>query len=537
MPEKSRSANIPTRLRRLALFPLAAIGVVLALLVAPGTQTASAAVLFGHDISWPQCPSTFPPTSTQFLVIGLTNGLPFTENPCVASQAAWAQGLGKPTHAYTMAGFPTTAQLTTFGSSGPWSASTRAGRLSNAGYAEAAYAVATVRRVAGWQPRMIWVDVEPRDTEPRRQPWPSSTTAQRVENRYVVEGLMRGLRDAGFSYGLYSNASGWQTITGSWWLPGVPVWATAGTLDYPTEALDRCTQPSFSGGRVYLAQWWDDVFDYDRTCGTYDFATLPMPASTLTASTGEFNGDWRTDVVARWTSGALKLYAGNGNGSVGLGVTIGSDWSAYSMLDTVGDLSGDGRPDVVVRQRSNGYLWLFRGTGRGGFIAPAVLLGTGWNVMNAIVGPGDLNGDQRVDLLARQASNGDLFLYRGTGRGGFAARVRVATGWNRYDLLVPVGDVSSDGRPDLMARERSTAYLWLLVGNGAGGFGAPTRVGAGWNQFTAVMSPGDLTGDRVGDVLARNTAGELYLYPRTAANGWAPRRLVSTGWNIANAIF
>lgn len=540
MLESSSHPWISPRLRRLALIPLAAIGVVLGLLVAPGapgTPSASAAVLLGQDISWPQCPSTFPPASTQFVVIGLTNGLPFTENPCVATQAGWAQGLAKPTHAYTMAGFPTAAQLTAYASSGPWSASTRAGRLSNVGYAEATYAAATIRRVAGWQPRMVWIDVEPRDTAPRRQPWPSSTTAQRVENRYVIEGIMRGLRDSGLSYGLYANTTGWQSITGSWWLPGVPVWATAGTLDYPTEALDRCTQASFSGGQVYLAQWWDAVSDFDRTCGTYDVASLPLPASTLTASTGDFNGDWRGDVIARWTSGALKLYAGDGRGSHSAGVTIGSNWSAYSALETVGDLSGDGSPDVVVRQRTNGYLWMFRGTGKGAFIAPAVLLGTGWNVMNAIVGPGDLNGDQRVDLLARQASTGDLFLYPGNGRGGLGARVRLATGWNRYDLLVPVGDVSTDGRPDLMARERSTGFLWLLVGTGTGGFGAPVRVGAGWNQFTALMSPGDFTGDRVGDVLARNGAGQLFLYPRTATNGWSPPRLVSTGWNIANAIF
>src|SRR5690349_16187851 len=305
MPESSRYQWIPARLRRLALIPLAALGVVLGLLVAPSLPTASAAVLFGHDVSWPQCPSTLPPTSTQFLVIGLTNGLPFTENPCLASQAAWTQGLAKPTHAYTMAGFPTAAQLTAYGSRGPWSSSTRAGRLSNVGYAEATYAVASIRRVAGWQPRMVWIDVEPRDAAPLRQPWPSSTAAQRQENRYVVEGIMRGLRSAGFSYGLYANASGWQSISGSWWLPGVPVWATAGRLDYPTEALDRCTQPSFSGGKVFLAQWWDDVWDYDRTCGTYDFSTLPMPPSNLSASTGDLNGDWRGDIVARWTSGAL----------------------------------------------------------------------------------------------------------------------------------------------------------------------------------------------------------------------------------------
>ena len=82
---------------------------------------------------------------------------------------------------------------------------------------------------------------------------------------------MRGLRDAGFSYGVYSYLSGWQSITGSWRLPGVPVWATAGRLDYPGEAQDRCRQASFSGGRVQMAQWYDDTRDYDLTCDPYTF--------------------------------------------------------------------------------------------------------------------------------------------------------------------------------------------------------------------------------------------------------------------------
>ena len=55
--------------------------------------------------------------------------------------------------------------------------------------------------------------------------------------------------------------------------------------------------------------------------------------------------------------------------------------------------------------------------------------------------------------------------------------------------------------------------------------------------MTAIMSPGDFTGDRVGDVLARDTSGNLWLYPRTAAGGWGTRSLVSTGWNIANLVF
>jgi hypothetical protein len=51
------------------------------------------------------------------------------------------------------------------------------------------------------------------------------------------------------------------------------------------------------------------------------------------------------------------------------------------------------------------------------------------------------------------------------------------------------------------------------------------------------VAPGDFTGDRVADVLARDSSGNLWLYPRTASNGWGTRTRVGTGWNITNAIF
>jgi hypothetical protein len=111
----------------------------------PGAQPARAATLYGHDISWPQCPEAvggyglpMPPTSTQFVIIGLTKGLPFTENPCLADQVSWATSRGKPTHGYAMAAFPTAAQLTAYRAAGPWSSSTRAGQLSNVGHVDAA---------------------------------------------------------------------------------------------------------------------------------------------------------------------------------------------------------------------------------------------------------------------------------------------------------------------------------------------------------------------------------------------------------------
>ena len=60
--------------------------------------------------------------------------------------------------------------------------------------------------------------------------------------------------------------------------------AWARTNGKPSEALDLCRKTSFSGGRVYVSQWYDDVRDYDLTCGNgwNGFNALETP--------GDFNG-------------------------------------------------------------------------------------------------------------------------------------------------------------------------------------------------------------------------------------------------------
>ncbi|NVM94134.1 hypothetical protein G6034_04260 [Arthrobacter sp. AETb3-4] len=498
---------------------------------------AQAAPLSGNDISWPQCPTSeggsglpLPPDSAQFVIIGLTKGLPFTTNPCLSSQVGWAKSGNKPAHGYAMAAFPTAAQLSSYKGRGPWSSATRAGQLSNVGYAEASAAVSAMAG-ASFRPPVVWIDVEPRTA----QPWPASTAAQQRENRLVVEGLMRGLRDAGFAYGLYSFASGWAAITGSWLLPGVPVWATAGRLDYPTEAADMCTRASFSGGHVYLSQWYDDVRDYDMSCGSYAFTNLPMPGSSLSGSTGEFNGDWNNDVLARvGSTGQLRLYPGNGKGAFTAGTTIGTGWQGMSALDTVGDFNGDGYGDVLARDAA-GALWLYPGNGRGGWLA-RVKVGSGWNGFSAILGPGDFNGDQKVDVLARDAT-GALWLYPGNGRGGWLARVKVGSGWNGFSAILGPGDVNGDGTADILARQASTGELWLYPGSGRGTWLSRVRVGIGWNSMTALASPGDFNGDRTPDVLARDAAGNLWLYARKGNTAWFPRTQVGWAWNSINTIF
>jgi hypothetical protein len=48
--------------------------------------------------------------------------------------------------------------------------------------------------------------------------------------------------------------------------------------------------------------------------------------------------------------------------------------------------------------------------------------------------------------------------------------------------------------------------------------------------MTAILSTGDFNGDGKNDVLARDSGGNLFLYPGNGTSGWLSRSQVGWGW-------
>ena len=81
----------------------------------------------------------------------------------------------------------------------------------------------------------------------------------------------------------------------------------------------------------------------------------------------------------------------------------------------------------------------------------------------------------------------------------------------------------------MLARD-SAGGLWLYAGSGDRRLGQPALIGSGWNIMTAIIGPGDWDGDSKADVLARDTTGRLWLYPGNGTGGWGCQRQVGSGW-------
>ncbi|MGW2301183.1 FG-GAP repeat domain-containing protein [Streptomyces sp. NPDC001809] len=233
---------------------------------------------------------------------------------------------------------------------------------------------------------------------------------------------------------------------------------------------------------------------------------------TRKAGLHDYNDNGAPDLLSRDASGRLwrdevrKTGASSDYWSLESKL-IGSGWNTYDQIEAVGNVAGAASGDLVARDTS-GVLWLYVGKGDGTF-AGRTRVGSGWNTYNKITGGSDLNGDGWSDLLATDTA-GVLWTYQGTGNASapFRARTRVGAGWGDYNQITAVGDIAGTPQGDLLARD-TAGVLWLHQGATATSFSARVRVGAGWGAYTHLVGMGDVDRDGRVDLFAYGKGGSF----------------------------
>ncbi|HEY8748037.1 MAG TPA: FG-GAP-like repeat-containing protein, partial [Tepidisphaeraceae bacterium] len=236
---------------------------------------------------------------------------------------------------------------------------------------------------------------------------------------------------------------------------------------------------------------------------TMTYATQQNPLGTgshpRSVALTDINGDGKPDlVVANFSGNSLAVMLGNGNGTFTSQQTyaVGAIHT-YGMSLVVMDVNGDGKKDAVIASTgATGVVSVLLGNGNGTF-APQNTFSAGPNTYAVAVA--DVNGDSKMDLAVADNSsqNGSVGILLGNGNRTFQALQTVSSG--TYPQSIAAGDVTGDGKPDLVAGLYGTNQLSLMVGNGNGTFKAPVTFGGGTGPTSVTIA--DVSGDGKQDLV------------------------------------
>lgn len=208
--------------------------------------------------------------------------------------------------------------------------------------------------------------------------------------------------------------------------------------------------------------------------------------------------------------------------------------------DKPGDLNGDASVDIWSVDPGSGQLWMHPGKGDGQFDLSRKLERGSFGNVKSMSHRNSWNEDYYEDLVVLRPDNADasrnaLWVYPGKGNGdlqpldanGFEVSVvnDENNHWKNAEQVVSIGSVNddtADGKiddsdvPDLLVKTGDE--LWLYFGTPVGMVDIlaglePRRLGnLDWQNMT-VMAPGDLNGDALPEIWARDkVSGKIHQY-------------------------
>ncbi len=261
---------------------------------------------------------------------------------------------------------------------------------------------------------------------------------------------------------------------------------------------NNCADNNCSSGSVsVLLGNGDGTFE---TAVSYGSSGL----SPFSLAIGDVNGDGKPDLIAanecadnNCSNGSISVLLGNGDGTFQSAVAYNSG-GRYSFSVALVDVNGDGKLDLVAANQcvdnncTNGTVGVLLGNGDGTF-QPAVDYSSG-GVYAFAIAVGDVNGDGKPDVVVsnqctdnNNCTNGSIAVLLGVGDGTFQPAAAFVTPVLGDIQSLVLADFNGDHKLDVASGVGNT----ILLGNGDGTFQSPISLGASGSGIVA----GDFNGD------------------------------------------
>ncbi len=235
--------------------------------------------------------------------------------------------------------------------------------------------------------------------------------------------------------------------------------------------------------------------------------------TTANASIGDLDGDGDPDIVLakgrHWPLLDLVL-VNDGKGGFGERHPLGTE-ADRSYTAALTDLDGDKDLDMVVGNDRPDPKRIYFNDGHGRFMAGGTFGKPAWSTRNVTVA--DLDGDQRPDIVVANRGGPDNLsqnvVCRNDGHGRFPACEVLSAD---SATTIAAADIDGNGTIDLIVPHRDRGQSYLFLNDGTGRFAEKQAIGPP-DAATRAVATGDLNGDGLPDlIMGDELRGGAFVY-------------------------
>jgi hypothetical protein len=274
-----------------------------------------------------------------------------------------------------------------------------------------------------------------------------------------------------------------------------------GKLDIVTANINTDTEPNNSRHYSISVMLGNGRGGFSQAQDYYPGSGLYGPTS---VAVSDLNGDGRPEIIVGSSQGLVDVWGTDRKGTTWneeaeFASSTSSGGTGTSTL-AVGDVNGDGRPDIVATDFFHNQVDVLLNNNVTGSYLPAFSAPQPFNVGGSpsAVAVGDFNGDSKLDIVTANGPNSSVSVLLGNGNGTFGTAQNYAVVGTPNSIAL--GDFNGDGKLDIVT---AGTELDVLQNNGDGTFGAAQAVAPAGSSLAVA----DVNGDGLPDIAQIDGSG------------------------------